>query len=65
MEMDLQLLMRDGAIAVHCRPRLDLIQYAEFTRLVDESDTRDELRKAIEAAAKRWGIEFECEDVGL
>jgi hypothetical protein len=64
MEMDLRLLMRDGAIAVRFRPRLDLIQYAEFTRLVHEATTRDDLRKSVEAAAKRWGIECECEDVG-
>ena len=65
METGIQLLMRDGAIAIRFYPRLDPAQYAELSRLVDQSTRRAELRAAVESAAKRWDVECESEDVGL
>jgi len=65
METGIQLLMRDGAIAIWFRPRLRAEQYAELMRLTDESTTRAELPSAVEQAAKRWGHQVEIEDIGL
>ena len=65
METGLQLLMGDGAIHLSFRPRLDPAQYAELTRIVDDSITRDDLTKAVKAAADKWGVQCEVENVGL
>jgi hypothetical protein len=65
MELGLQLLMRDGAARVVFHPRLNADQYAELMRLVDLAATRVELKTAVTAAAKRWGVEVEYEEVGV
>jgi hypothetical protein len=65
MELGLQLLMRDGAARVVFHPRLNADQYAELMRLVELANTRERLKIAMEAAAKRWGIECEVEMIGV
>ena len=65
METGLQLLMRDGAVSVKFHPRLNADQYAELLKFVDHATTRAELRLAVEAAAKRWGVECQVEEVGV
>jgi hypothetical protein len=65
METGLQLLMRDGAVRVAFHPRLTVDQYAEFLQLLDDTPTRAELCVVGADAAKRWGVEFICENVGV
>jgi hypothetical protein len=57
--------MRDGAVAVRFHPRLSAEQYAEFIEIVEHAVIRDEMRRATEAASKRWNVEFEFEEVGV
>lgn len=65
METGLRLLMRDGAVRVAFHPRLDAQHYAEFLEMVERATTRRELCDSAKEAAKRWGMEVECEDLGV
>ena len=47
--------MRDGALHVTFCPRLSAAQYAELMEVVERSDTKDELRSALEGLAQTWG----------
>jgi hypothetical protein len=58
METGLQLLMRDGAVRVAFHPRLSAEQYAELLQRVERAATKEELRRALQEAAKRWGNEL-------
>jgi hypothetical protein len=61
MQTGLQLLMRDGAVEVVFRPRLTAEQYAELALLVLTPVTKAELCNAIEAFARQWGLEVDCD----
>lgn len=50
----LNLLTRDGAVAVLIVPALDAEHYAELHEIVRHADTADELRAAVPAACDRW-----------
>ena len=65
MQTALNLLTRDGAIRVAFSPRLTTEQYAELMDVVEspKSETRIELRKALQAVAQLWGKEIEIENV--
>ena len=51
----LNLLTRDGAVAVEFTPALDKEQYAELFVLVQDFDSEALMRVLITDAAKRWG----------
>jgi len=55
METAMQLLMRDGAIRFAFHPHLTSEQYAELLEQAERSTTIAEMRRALKAAAKRWG----------
>ena len=50
----LNLLTRDGTVAVFIVPGLDPDQYTDLHELVLEAETADELRAAVKAACVRW-----------
>ena len=51
----LNLLTRDGALAVTFLPALTARQYAELYDLALNADTADQLSAAVRTAAGRWG----------
>jgi hypothetical protein len=51
----LNLLTRDGAVAVEFSPALDTQHYAELFQLAYDFETEDELQAMVESAADRWG----------
>jgi hypothetical protein len=53
----LNLLTRDGMVAVFIVPGLEARQYSELHEAVLGAETADELRTAIQAACDRWGHE--------
>jgi hypothetical protein len=61
METGLQLLMRDGAVEVHFRPRLTVEQYAELAQLIAKPATKAELRETLAEFARHWGIHVDCD----
>jgi hypothetical protein len=65
MQTALNLLTREGAIRVAFSPRLTPEQYAELILVIEspQSETRNELRKAIQAVATRWGSKVEIENL--
>jgi hypothetical protein len=65
METGLRLLMRDGAVRVVFHPRLNAAQYTELLELVDRLSTKRELKEAAGESARRWGVEFEFEDISI
>ena len=50
----LNLLTRDGTVAVFIVPGLGPEQYSELHELVLDAETADELRAAVKAACHRW-----------
>ena len=59
MQTGLKLLMRDGAVQVEFSPLLNSAQYDDLLAIVQgyaRSATRDDLRRDLESAAKRWGV---------
>ena len=62
METGLRLLMRDGAIQLHFRPKLTPEHYAELLRAAEEATTRAELRMVVRALAKSWGSEVKFDE---
>jgi len=65
MELGLQLLMSDGAARLIFHPHLTAEQYAELSRIVDRATTRAGLKSSTEAAANRWSVELDFEEVGV
>jgi hypothetical protein len=51
----LNLLTRDGAVAVEFSPALEQQQYAELFELVQDFDSEALMRVMVRDAAKRWG----------
>ena len=51
----LNLLTRDGAVAVEFTPSLDAHHYSELFQLANDFDTEIELRALVQKAAQRWG----------
>jgi hypothetical protein len=51
----LNLLTRDGAIAVEFSPALENRHYAELFDLVKEFDSEAMMRQLVRDAAQRWG----------
>jgi hypothetical protein len=51
----LNLLTRDGAVAVRFKPPLDEPHYAELYELSCDAASAEELRAAVKEAAVRWG----------
>jgi len=51
----LNLLTRDGALAVTFLPALTARQYSELYDLALNADTADQLSAAVRTAAGRWG----------
>ena len=50
----LNLLTRDGAVAVEFTPALDAQLYSELFQLAHDFDSEFELRDIIQKAAERW-----------
>jgi hypothetical protein len=61
-ETTLSFLMRDGAAKATFQPSLSPDQYAELYGLVDQVDTKDDLRRGLERAAARWGVQLAFEE---
>lgn len=57
----LRILMADGAMVATFFPTLTPEQYAELHALVESPTTKEELRRAIERAAKLWGVKVELD----
>jgi len=53
----LNLLTRDGALAVTFTPALTAQQYAELYDLACSADTANEMSSAVQSAAERWGTD--------
>jgi hypothetical protein len=62
METGLRLLMRDGALELRFRPRLNPQQYAELAQLIERPSTKLELCAALEEWGKKQGLEVMCDD---
>lgn len=63
METGLRLLMDDGGIHVAFQPKLTVKQYGELMRIADRARTKEELREALELAARLWDREVEFDDL--
>lgn len=55
-ETTLRFLMADGAMSATFSPALTPDHYAELHALIQHPTTKDELRLAIERAARLWGV---------
>jgi hypothetical protein len=53
----LNLLTRDGTVAVFIVPGLGPDQYSELHKFVLKAETAEELRSAVKAACDGWGHE--------
>lgn len=62
LETRLSLLMRDGPLHVHFRPKLTEGDYEKLLSVVESPTTIAELREAVETLAERWGKEVECDE---
>jgi hypothetical protein len=55
----LNLLTRDGMVAVYIVPGLEPDQYSNLHELVLQAETADDLRAVVKAACDRWGREVQ------
>lgn len=62
METRLQLLMRDGALTICFRPRLEGEQYDDLLKVADDCNSREELADAVRRLAARWRREVMIDD---
>jgi hypothetical protein len=61
METALNLLTRECTLHFSFSPHLTAEQYAELMTLVERAASREELRRELKKAAKRWGAKVEIE----
>jgi hypothetical protein len=62
METRLNLLMRDGALAITFPQKLTAEQYAELLDAVTKPSTRDHLRSAVKSFADTWRMDVDIDD---
>ena len=54
--------MRDGALTICFRPRLEGEQYDDLLKVADDCNSREELADAVRRLAARWRREVMIDD---